>query len=83
MKYAVTVDDVYSAIGNNNQNVGGNILERNTDQYIVRGVGLIKDVSDIENIVLKSENGTPTYYKGCCPSKDWRSRAYGRGHEER
>ena len=63
VKYAITVDDVYSAIGNNNQNVGGNILERNTDQYIVRGVGLIKNVSDIENIVLKSEHGTPTYIR--------------------
>lgn len=63
VKYAVTVDDVYSAIGNNNQNVGGNILERNTDQYIVRGVGLIKNVSDLENIVLKSEHGTPTYLR--------------------
>ncbi|MFA4916331.1 MAG: CusA/CzcA family heavy metal efflux RND transporter [Syntrophales bacterium] len=63
VKYAVTVDDVYSAIGNNNQNVGGNVLERNTDQYIVRGVGLIKNVSDIENIVLKSEHGTPTYIR--------------------
>ncbi len=63
LKYAITVDDVYVAIGNNNQNVGGNILERNTDQYIVRGVGLIKDVSDIENIVLKSQQGTPTYIR--------------------
>ncbi len=63
LKYAVTVDDVYAAIGNNNQNVGGNILERNTDQFIVRGVGLIKNVSDIENIVLKSEKGTPTYIR--------------------
>jgi cobalt-zinc-cadmium resistance protein CzcA len=63
LKYAVTVDDVYSAIGNNNQNVGGNILERGTDQYIVRGVGLIKDIGDIENIVLKSQQGTPTYIR--------------------
>jgi len=63
LKFAVTVDDVYSAIGNNNQNVGGNILERGTDQYIVRGVGLIKDTSDIENIVLKSQGGTPTYLR--------------------
>lgn len=61
LKYAVTVDEVYAAIGNNNQNVGGNILERNDDQFIVRGVGLIKDVGDIEKIVLKSEKGTPTY----------------------
>ena len=63
VKYAITVDDVHSAIGNNNQNVGGNILERNADQYIVRGVGLIKDMSDIENIVLKSQKGTPTYVR--------------------
>jgi len=63
LKYEATVDDVYAAIGNNNQNVGGNILERNTDQFIVRGVGLIKDVGDIENIVLKSEKGTPTYIR--------------------
>ncbi|ACM19220.1 efflux pump, RND family, inner membrane protein [Geotalea daltonii FRC-32] len=63
LKYAITVDDVYSAIGSNNENVGGNLLERGTDQYIVRGVGLIKDVSDIENIVLKSAGGTPTYIR--------------------
>ena len=50
----------YSAIGNNNENVGGNLLERGADQFIVRGVGLIKDVNDIENIVLKSAGGTPT-----------------------
>ena len=63
LKYAVTVDDVYSAIGSNNENIGGNIIERGTDQYIVRGVGLIKDVSDIENIVLKSQQGTPTFMR--------------------
>jgi len=63
VKHAVTVDDVYSAIGSNNENVGGNVLERGTDQYIVRGVGLIKDISDIETIVLKSAGGTPTYIR--------------------
>ncbi|RJP72014.1 MAG: efflux RND transporter permease subunit [Ignavibacteriales bacterium] len=63
IKYNITVDDIYEAIGNNNRNVGGNILERNSDQYIVRGVGLIKDINDIENIVLKSSGGIPTYLK--------------------
>lgn len=63
VKYALTVDDVFSAIGSNNENVGGNVLERGTDQYIVRGVGLIKDISDIETIVLKSAGGTPTYIR--------------------
>jgi cobalt-zinc-cadmium resistance protein CzcA len=63
LKYSVTAEEVYSAIENNNQNVGGNILERYSDQYIVRGVGLIKNISDIENIVLKSYEGTPTYIR--------------------
>jgi len=63
LKYGLTVDDVYNAIGSNNENVGGNLLERGTDQYIVRGVGLIKNIGDIENIVLKSAGGTPTYVR--------------------
>ncbi len=63
LKYNITEDEVFSAIENNNQNVGGNILERNSDQYIVRGVGLIQSLSDIENIVLKSSAGTPTFIK--------------------
>ncbi|TSK08254.1 MAG: efflux RND transporter permease subunit [Geobacter sp.] len=61
LKFGVTVDDVYGAIGSNNSNVGGNVLERGTDQYIVRGVGLIQTTADIENIVLKSQGGTPVY----------------------
>lgn len=63
LKHALMVEDVYSAIGNNNKNVGGNILERNSDQYIVRGVGLLKNIGEMETIVLKSQGGTPTYLK--------------------
>jgi len=60
LQHGITVEEVFSAIGNNNENVGGNLLERGADQFIVRGVGLIKDMSDVENIVLKSTGGTPT-----------------------
>jgi heavy metal efflux system protein len=63
LKYDLTAEEVYSAIENNNQNVGGNILEKNSDQFIVRGVGLINNLNDIENIVLKSHEGTPTFIK--------------------
>ncbi len=63
LKYNLTAYEVFTAIENNNQNVGGNILERNSDQFIVRGVGLIAQLSDIENIVLKSSGGTPTYIR--------------------
>lgn len=63
LKYNLTPDQVYSAIENNNKNVGGNIIERYSEQFIVRGVGLIKDLSDLENIVVKTDNGTPTFLK--------------------
>lgn len=63
LKYNLSVDDVYSAIEKNNQNVGGNILERFSEQYIVRGVGLLSSTSDIEKIVLASYSGTPVYIK--------------------
>jgi cobalt-zinc-cadmium resistance protein CzcA len=63
LKHSISVDQVYGAIEKNNQNAGGNVLEKHSDQYIVRGVGLIKDTADIENIVLKSHGGTPTYLK--------------------
>ena len=69
LKYSVTAEDVFTALENNNQNVGGNILERNSDQYIVRGIGLIKSISDIENIVLKSHEGTPTYIRNVADVK--------------
>jgi cobalt-zinc-cadmium resistance protein CzcA len=63
IKYNLTVDNVFAAIEKNNRNAGGNILEKYADQYIVRGVGLIKDTLDVKNIVLKSTNGVPTYLK--------------------
>ena len=62
-KYNISVDQIYAAIEKNNQNAGGNVMEKHSDQYIVRGVGLIKDTADIEHIVLKSHGGTPTYLK--------------------
>ncbi len=63
LKYSLSVQDVFSAIENNNQNVGGNILEKNSAQYIIRSVGLIKSTDDIGNIVLETTHGTPTYLK--------------------
>lgn len=63
INYDITVEDVFSAIENNNQNVGGNILEKESNQYIVRGIGLIKDIKDIESIVLNSEHGNPVFIR--------------------
>jgi heavy metal efflux system protein len=63
LKYNVSIGQVYNAIEKNNQNAGGNVIEKSSDQYIVRGVGLLKDTADIENIALKASAGTPIYLR--------------------
>jgi heavy metal efflux system protein len=63
LKYDLTIDNVFSSIEKNNQNVGGDIIEKYSTQFIVRGVSLIKSTNDIGNIVLKSYEGTPVYLK--------------------
>ena len=61
--YNIPLADVVSAIKMSNGDVGGKIFEVATTEYYVRGRGYIKSVADIENIVLKVENGTPVYVK--------------------
>lgn len=62
-KYDLALHDVFDAVAKNNANAGGNILEKHSEKYIVRGVGLIKTLEDIENIVVKEARGTPVYIR--------------------
>ncbi|MDV3242790.1 MAG: efflux RND transporter permease subunit, partial [Methylocaldum sp.] len=59
--YGLTLKDVYTALALNNANSGGGKLPQYAEQYLIRGVGLIHDVEDIGNIVLKEIEGTPIY----------------------
>lgn len=60
-KYNLTVHDVFDAVARNNANAGGNILEKHAEKYIVRGIGLIRSLEDVERIVVKETGGTPVY----------------------
>ncbi|MGQ0812531.1 MAG: efflux RND transporter permease subunit [Nitrospiraceae bacterium] len=62
-KYNLALHDVFAAVAKNNANAGGNILEKGAEKYIVRGVGLIKTLHDIESIVVKEVRGTPVYVR--------------------
>jgi cobalt-zinc-cadmium resistance protein CzcA len=62
-KYGLALHDVFDAVAKNNANAGGNILEKNDEKYVVRGVGLIKTLEDIEHIVVKEVGGTPVYVR--------------------
>src|SRR5262249_23721013 len=54
---------VVEAVQRSNNNVGGNVVEQAGEWAVVRGVGLIQSVEDVENIVITSSKGTPIYVK--------------------
>lgn len=62
-KFDLTLHQIYEAVVKNNANVGGNVLERHSDRSIVRGLGLIKTVGDIESIIVKEVGGTPVFVR--------------------
>ncbi|MBR1512981.1 MAG: efflux RND transporter permease subunit [Bacteroidales bacterium] len=58
-QYGISPIELYEAIINSNINVGGDVIEKNSQAYVVRGLGLINDAEEIGNIVVKNINGTP------------------------
>jgi cobalt-zinc-cadmium resistance protein CzcA len=61
--YNLTIQDVRNALAHNNANAGGGILPQHAEQYLIRAVGLIRDLDDIRGIVLKESGGTPIYIR--------------------
>ena len=61
--YQLTIRDVYESVARNNANSGGGVLPQYAEQYLIRGVGLVKSLSDIGAIVLKEVGGTPVFVR--------------------
>ncbi|HXT58111.1 MAG TPA: efflux RND transporter permease subunit, partial [Pirellulales bacterium] len=61
--YGITLGELYDAVSQSNMPAGGGVIQKNHAEYIVRGVGWIKDRADIEDTVVKQINGTPIYVK--------------------
>jgi cobalt-zinc-cadmium resistance protein CzcA len=59
--YGLSVNQVVQAIAENNANASGGILPQVTEQYLIQGVGLVRSLEDIGNIVLKEQGGVPVY----------------------
>ena len=62
-QYNLSSLDVYNAVTKSNLNVGGDIIERNGQAFVVRGIGLLNDIPDIENIIITNINGVPILVK--------------------
>ena len=55
--------ELYDAIAKSNINVGGDVITKSSQAYVVRGIGLINDLEELRNIVVKNINGTPILVK--------------------
>ena len=62
-QYNVSLAQVIAAIQANNANAGGSIVVRGEQGYVVRGIGLIRSLQDLGNIVILAKNGTPVFVK--------------------
>ncbi|HEY3381755.1 MAG TPA: CusA/CzcA family heavy metal efflux RND transporter [Vicinamibacterales bacterium] len=61
LKYDLSVETVRAAIQRNNANVGGSVVTRGSEEYIIRGVGMIRSEADIRSIVLRSQGGSGVF----------------------
>ncbi len=61
--HRVMLPEVYEAVRRSNIDVGAKVVENNGYEFFVRGVGFVKSVADVENIVIRQEEGTPIFVK--------------------
>jgi cobalt-zinc-cadmium resistance protein CzcA len=83
-QYNLTAMDVHDAISKSNINVGGDVIEKAAQAFVVRGIGLISDIEGIKSIVIKVANGTPILVKNVAEVKESYQPRLGmvaRGHE--
>jgi cobalt-zinc-cadmium resistance protein CzcA len=59
----ISMTDVFTALEKNNSIAGGAYIEKVNQSYFIRGEGKVKSLADIENIVVKNNNGLPVYIK--------------------
>jgi cobalt-zinc-cadmium resistance protein CzcA len=69
-KYNMTALDVYAAISKSNVNVGGDVVTKNNEAYVVRGIGLVNDIHEIENIIIDNRSNTPILVKNVASVKE-------------
>jgi len=63
LQYRVTLAEVREAIGANNRNVGGGYIERGPEEYLIRGIGLAENLTDLANIIIAERGAAPVYVR--------------------
>src|SRR5205823_5428851 len=62
-RYGLSIKDIAQAVDSNNQNAGGALLDNKQQGLVVRGVGLIQSIADIENVVVSASGGVPVFVR--------------------
>ena len=60
-QYGLSLSEVTETISKNNVSAGGSMLSRGNLAYVIRGIGLVKDLNDLGKIVVKTQNGVPVF----------------------
>ncbi|KJS32777.1 MAG: metal transporter [Desulfatitalea sp. BRH_c12] len=61
LRYDLTIGEVLEKVRANNANVGAQFIVQNSEEYIVRSIGLVQEISDLKGVVLKVRDGTPVH----------------------
>ena len=70
LKYGLSSIDVYNAVAKSNINVGGDIIEKNGQAYVVRGIGLLNNIDEINNIIVTKIKNVPILVKNLALVKE-------------
>ena len=70
LKYGLSSIDVYNAVVKSNINVGGDIIEKNGQAYVVRGIGLLNNIDEINNIIVTKIKNVPILVKNLALVKE-------------
>jgi Cu(I)/Ag(I) efflux system membrane protein CusA/SilA len=65
--YGLSLGEVYSAVSRSNSSVGGRVIHQGNAEFLIRSIGWIRGLRDIENTVVTQRNGTPIYVKNLGP----------------
>lgn len=73
----ISIPELYAALEDNNENTGGSYIEQYSNQYFIRGLGIVRSLDDIEKIPVKTVNGTPILVRDIAKVQYGKATRYG------
>ena len=81
--YGLTSLDVYNAVAKSNINVGGDVLVKNGQAFVVRGIGLLNNIEEIKEVIITKINGVPILVKNVATVEEAEKPRLGQVHRDK